>query len=169
MILTIRSLADRLISLSAALGSIGLIFVTLVILIDVIGRSLQNPLYGSQDLTTMAFVVVVFGGMAICDRHGSHVSVDLLERQFPERLNKLLDLLWALVGAAIFIGLAYTVYESAKISTMLNLSTNLIRLPKAWFQWCLSILALITAFGMMLRAVELAFTGRDVREEQNCE
>ena len=166
MLASLRTWADRLISLSAALGSIGLIFVTLVILIDVIGRGIQNPLYGSQDLMTMTLVIVIFGGMAICDRQGSHVAVDLLENYFPDALNRAVDILSALLGALIFVALAYTVYESAKISTMLNLSTNLLRLPKAWFQWGLCSLSLLTAVAMLLRAVELSISGRDVRKEQ---
>ena len=166
MLASLRTWADRLISLSAALGSIGLIFVTLVILIDVIGRGIQTPLYGSQDLMTMTLVIVVFGGMAICDRQGNHVAVDLLESYFPDALNRAIDILSALLGALIFVALAYTVYESAKISTMLNLSTNLLRLPKAWFQWGLCCLSLLTAVAMLLRAVELSISGRDVRKEQ---
>jgi len=166
MLASLRTWADRLISLSAALGSIGLIFVTLVILIDVIGRGIQNPLYGSQDLMTMTLVIVIFGGMAICDRQGSHVAVHLLENYFPDALNRAIDILSALLGALIFVALAYTVYESAKISTMLNLSTNLLRLPKAWFQWGLCSLSLLTAVAMLLRAVELSISGRDVRKEQ---
>lgn len=166
MLASLRTWADRLISLSAALGSIGLIFVTLVILIDVIGRGIQTPLYGSQDLMTMTLVIVVFGGMAICDRQGNHVAVDLLESYFPDALNRSIDILSALLGALIFVALAYTVYESAKISTMLNLSTNLLRLPKAWFQWGLCSLSLLTAVAMLLRAVELSISGRDVRKEK---
>jgi len=166
MLASLRTWADRLISLSAALGSIGLIFVTLVILIDVIGRGIQTPLYGSQDLMTMTLVIVIFGGMAICDRQGSHVAVDLLESYFPDALNRAIDILSALLGALIFVALADTVYESAKISTMLNLSTNLLRLPKAWFQWGLCSLSLLTAVAMLLRAVELSISGRDVRKEQ---
>ena len=54
----------------------------------------------------------------------------------------------------IFVFIAWAVWESAKLSEMLNLSTNLLRLPKAWFQWSLCILALVTAFGMLLRAAE---------------
>ena len=41
-----------------------------MILYDVIGRALGSPLYGSQDLVTMTMIILVFGGMAICDRRG---------------------------------------------------------------------------------------------------
>ncbi|WP_425051545.1 TRAP transporter small permease [Psychromarinibacter sp. S121] len=161
----IRKLADGLIGLSAILGTLGLLAELVVILIDVIGRAFGAPLYGSQDVTTMAMVILVFGAMALCDRNGGHISVDLLEHRFPNWLNRVFDVAAALIGAVIFAGLAWAVLESAKLSVMLNLSTNLIKLPKAWFQYALSAFAVITALGMLLRAVELTFTGRDVRKE----
>lgn len=159
-----RKLADRLIALSAAVGALGLIVEVIILLADVIGRAFGAPIYGSQDMITMTMVIVVFGAMALCDRQGGHISVDLFERSYPAWLNRMIDILSALLGAVIFFGIAYAVNESAKISMMLNLSTNLLRLPKAWFQNGLSILALLTAAGMALRAIELTFSGRDVRK-----
>lgn len=161
-----RKIADGLIGLSAALASLALAFIVVVIFADVIAREAGNALRGAQDVTTMAMVIVVFGGMALCDRRGGHIAVDVFEKRFPDRLNHVIDIVSALLGALIFIGIAWAVWESAKISQMLNLSTNLIRLPKAWFQWALSAFAIITALGMMLRAAELAITGRDVRPER---
>ncbi len=49
---------------------------------------------------------------------------------------------------------------------MLNLSTNLLGLPKAWFQYALCGFAVLTALGMLLRAVELATGTRDVRHRK---
>jgi TRAP-type C4-dicarboxylate transport system permease small subunit len=114
----------------------------------------------------MTMVIVVFGGMAICDRRGGHISVDLFERYYPRLMNRLIDIAAALIGAVIFAGIAYAVNESAKISVMLNLSTNLLTLQKAWFQNALSVFALLTALGLLLRAVELSVSGRDVRKER---
>ena len=96
---------------------------------------------------------------------GGHISVDLLERRLPPALNRWIDAGSAALGAVIFITLAWAVYESAQISEMLNLSSNLLRLPKAWFQYALCALALLTAMGMTLRAVEIAVLGRDVTRE----
>ena len=113
----------------------------------------------------MAMVILVFGAMALCDRNGGHLSVDLLEPRFPRRLNRFIDIMAALLGAVIFLGLAWAVNESAKLSVMLNLSTNLLELPKAWFQYALSVFAVITGLGMVLRAVEMTVSGRDIRKE----
>ncbi len=165
----LRQIADRLIGLSAAIGSLALLVLVVVILVNVIGSQFGRPLYGALDVTIMSMVIVVFGGMALCDRRGGHISVDLLERRFSPALNRAIDAGSAALGAVIFLSLAWAVYESAQISEMLNLSTNLLRLPKAWFQYALCGLAILTALGMSLRAVEIAVTGRDVRQQETPE
>ncbi|MFA8385182.1 MAG: TRAP transporter small permease [Pelagibaca sp.] len=162
----IRTLADRLIGLSAAIGATALILVVVVILIDVVGRALGSPLYGGQDITTMATVILVFAPMALCDRLGGHISVDLFERHFPSAMNRAIDIAVALTGAVIFAALAWATWDSAKLSIMLNLSTNLLYLPKAYFQWAAIGFMGVAALGLALRALELAVTGRDVRTEQ---
>ncbi len=161
----VRRGADRLIALAAVIGTLGLLAEVGVILVDVVGRAFGRPLYGSQDMIMMSMVILVFGGMALCDRRGGHISVDILESRFPPRMNRIVDVISALIGAIVFFALAWAVWESAKLSVMLNLSTNLLTLPKAWFQWALCAFAVLTALGMLLRAVELAVTGRDVRNE----
>jgi TRAP-type C4-dicarboxylate transport system permease small subunit len=161
----LRKTADRLIGLSATIGAVALVLVMVAILIDVVGRALGRPLYGSQDIVTMSMVVLVFGGMALCDRQGGHIAVDLLESRFSTRLNRLIDIVVALMGAVIFVFIAWAVWDSAKLSQMLNLSTNLLRLPKAWFQWALAGFSVLAALGLFLRAAELALSGRDIRRE----
>ena len=161
----LRIWADRLIGLSAIVGGACLLGLVGVILVDVIGRTLGAPLFGSQDLITMGMAILVFGGMALCDRKGGHIAVDLLEPGFSHGLNRVIDIFAALLGVVIFVLIAYTVHESAKLSQMLNISTNLLRLPRAWVQWGLSAMSIVTALGLLLRAVELALIGRDVRKE----
>jgi TRAP-type C4-dicarboxylate transport system permease small subunit len=160
----LRRIADRLIGLSALIGATGLLVIATAIMIDVIGRYLGQPLYGGQDIVTMSMVLLVFGGMAICDRTGGHITVDIFERHFPGWFNHLIDILAALLGAVIFALITWAVLESAGLSVMLNLKTNLLGLPKAWFQWALAGFAALTALGMALRAVELALYRRDVRQ-----
>lgn len=161
--LTARRLVDRLVDLATFIGGLGLVFVTGIILIDVTGRAFGAPLTGAQDLSQMALVIVVFGGMAYCDRIGGHVAVDVFAPAFGMRFNRLLDIVALLLGTAIFAGIAWTVWQSAALSQMLHLSTNILQLPKAKFQWALAAFALLTSLAMFLRALSLAFTGDDGR------
>jgi TRAP-type C4-dicarboxylate transport system permease small subunit len=150
----LRAWADRLIRLAAIVGAVGLLAEVAVILADVVGRNFGRPLTGAQDISQMAMVLVVFGGMALCDRVGGHVAVDVLEPAFPAWLNRAGDVVSAFLGALIFAGIAWAVWESAALSRMLNLSTNIINLPKAYFQYAVVALSLVTALGLVLRGVE---------------
>ena len=84
----LRWVVDRLVWFSAGIAALALLFEVIVILVDVVGRALGRPLYGSLDMVTMAMVILVFGAMALCDRRGGHVAVDLLQSFFSERLNR---------------------------------------------------------------------------------
>lgn len=165
MLSAINKLADRLIGLSALFGSIGLVVEVVVILIDVIGRYFGSPLIGAQDISQMTMVIVVFGGMALCDKLGGHISVDIFEHVFPPRMLWLGDVISPLLGAVIFCGIAWTSWESAGLSRMLNLATNIIYLPKAWFQYVVVVLSVITAFGMFMRGLGVAMGGKPVSHE----
>lgn len=163
----LRKIADRLIGLSAIIGSGGLIVEILIILLDVVGRAFGKPLFGSQDIITMTMVIVVFGGMAVCDRKDGHIAIDLFENRFSAAMNRTIDVGTAFLGSAIFAMIAWTVFESARLSVMLNLSTNLLNLPKAWFQYALCVFSLLTAVGMLLRSIEITARGIDVRKQED--
>lgn len=147
--------ADRLIGLSAMIGTVGLIFVVTVIVADVIGRNFGRPIYGSQDMIIMTMVLIVFGGMALCDRKDGHIVVDIFEPFFPPVMNRIINIFSALLGGVIFILIAFTVFKSAQLSQMLNMSTNLLRLPTAWFQFALCGLSIVAALTMFLRLFTL--------------
>jgi len=156
---TLDKVAGRVIALSAILGTLGLLAEVVVILIDVIGRYFGSPLRGAQDITQMGMVGLVFGGMALCDRTGGHIAVDLFERSMAKWLVRLTDILAAVSGFLIFAGIAWNMWKSAAISNMLNLATNIIHLPKDWFQYFVVLCCVITAAGMLLRAISLILGG----------
>ena len=114
---------------------------------------------GVMPFVDVPSVIIVFGGMALCDREDGHIAVDLFETAFPVWLNRIVDIFSDFLGAVIFGGIAYTVADSASISQLLNLSTNLLRLPIAWFQYAVCVFSVIGAAAMLLRAVTLIASG----------
>lgn len=166
MLGTLQKGADGLTSLSALVGTIGLLGEVVVILIDVIGRYFGSPLSGAQDIATMLMVLVVFGGMSLCSKIGGHISVDLLENSMPRWLIRAGDVASGILGAVIFIGIAWTTWAS--IAQMrgygIILSTNIIGLPFDWFKGAIVVMSSITALGMILRVITLV-AGYNPRKE----
>ena len=158
--------ADGLIRLSALVGIFGLFVEVVVILTDVVGRYFGKPLSGAQDISQMAMVLVVFGGMAICDKMGGHIAVDLFENSMPRWMVRTGDFLSALLGALIFFGIAWTTWAS--VAQMrgygIILTTNIIGLPFDWFKGAIIVMSVITGIGMSLRAVAMAFGPKPARE-----
>ena len=163
MIPILRKVADACIHASARISAVALIFIMLVICADVIGRTQGHPLYGSHDVVTMVMVVVVFGAMPLCDRTGGNISVDLFEKKFSPGMNRVLDIVSSAIGAMFFACVCYATFESAKISKMLNLSTNLLELEKVWFQYSICAFCAVSAFGLTLRFIELSINFGDAR------
>lgn len=166
MLAATQRLADRLIGLSAFIGTLALIAEVVVILADVVGRFFGHPITGAQDISQMSMVVLVFGAMALTDKVEGHISVDVFENKLPPWLIRAGDISSALIGAAIFLGLAWATVESAALSRMLNLATNIIGLPKVWFQYFVVAAALVTSLGMSLRALTLIVTRQPPKAEK---
>lgn len=140
-----------------------------MILIDVIGRFFGSPLTGAQDLSQMGMVLIVFGGMALCDKIGGHVNVDLFENSMPRWLIWSGDFAAALIGAVIFIGIAWTTWESIHLMRFqlgVIQKTNIINLQFDWFKGAIVVMSAITALGMLLRAVGLIVTGETGQEKR---
>jgi TRAP-type C4-dicarboxylate transport system permease small subunit len=145
---------DRLIGLSTLIGTLALLGVVSIILIDVLGRNLLgHPLSGAQDLSQTGMVLIVFGGMAVCDKLNANVSVDIFEHRFGDTLNHVLDSLGWLIGGALFIAIGVTMIDSAAISRLLNLSTNILSIPKAPLQYAVAGFSFLTAASMLSRLV----------------
>lgn len=161
--------ADGLIRLSALVGTIGLVIEVVVILIDVIGRFFGSPLTGAQDISQMSMVLIVFGGMALCDKIGGHVNVDLLENAMPRWMIWVGDFASAVIGAVIFIGIAWTTWSSIYLMRFqlgVVQKTNIIDLQFDWFKGAIVVMSIITAIGMILRAIGLVLTGDNGQESR---
>ncbi|GEO84770.1 MULTISPECIES: TRAP transporter small permease [Alphaproteobacteria] len=155
--------ADLLAGAAAILAGISLLFITAVILIDVIGRYFGSPFYGARDLVQMAAVIVVFGGMAYADRNGGHIQVDILEQVFSPGLNRVLTAAGYMIGAVVFALIGWNMWAAAEMSALLNMSTNLLNLPRGPFEQITSILAWATALCLVERVLDRVFGAKGAK------
>lgn len=147
----IQRAADVLARICAALSGAVLLGVTLMLLVDVAGRAFGHPLFGAQDVAEMAMVVITFGVVALLDRTGGQIRVDLMKPVMRPWLNRLSGRVSAVLGLAIYLVLAWTLWDGAKLSQLLMLNSNILGLPRAPFQYAMAAFALIAALSAALR------------------
>ena len=79
------------------IGVVVLVLMVLLILAEVIGRrTLDAPIAGRYELTSLGLVLVVFLTLAYCATKGGHIEMDVLTSRFPKRVQ-------ASVGALVHL------------------------------------------------------------------
>lgn len=107
-----EKLFDRLIEGFCALL---MVVLTVTVFIQVFNRFvLQTPLAWSEDLAMLLYQWVVFVGAALGVKRLRHFGIELVVRQFPERLRhrvELLTPLMMLIVAVVMIAQGYTLVK----------------------------------------------------------
>jgi len=108
-----RSALDRwfhgLAEITAATGGLGLVLMTVLVVISIIGRSLiwagLQPIPGDTELVEAITAFVVAAFMPICQLRRGHASVSILTDLFGNRANLLIELITdaLLFGLAVFL------------------------------------------------------------------
>ncbi|MGY6706041.1 TRAP transporter small permease subunit [Roseinatronobacter sp.] len=111
------ALAKTLHWTAAALSMIGTIWIALlmfVIVADVLGRNFFNsPITGVAEVAARSVVAIAFLQISAAVLNGRMTRSDMLVRvlsHFSPRATAVLEVLFALVGAAVFLAIAYAVW-----------------------------------------------------------
>jgi TRAP-type C4-dicarboxylate transport system permease small subunit len=139
---------------AAAAWMAGAVLVVLMILTvaDVVSRNILNqPIGGVFDLTHFAVLAMVFLGLAYCSFFGAHVSIELIYDRLPPWAQRLLDGIANLVGAALYLLIAWRSWVQADLVRDLNEASELLQIPKYPFYWLLAAGAVLFALVMVLR------------------
>ncbi|MEM1237404.1 MAG: TRAP transporter small permease [Pseudomonadota bacterium] len=110
----IDRLAGRSSTLLAIVGSIGVVVLVGIIVVSVFWRyALNDPIFGTADLSVMTLTLVAGSAVAFGARNGAHVSVDIISKFAGPGFVRVTDVIMRL--AAVFIsGLAtYALFSSA--------------------------------------------------------
>lgn len=133
-------------------SSFALGIMILIISIHVLGRYLFNkPLTGSIELVELLSVVVVFCSIAYTQLMKGHVTVDVLTRLMPWKVQRILISVMWFLGAFLFLALAWqgVILGQADVSPILATST-ILSIPIAPFKFVLAIGAFIVGIKMLL-------------------
>ncbi len=141
----------RGLALAAGIILIGIVLLTVA---DVILRKLFNaPIFGRQNVSELALLVVVFLAMAYCGRNRGHVSVDLIAGLVPRHWLRYSDGLVDLIGAAVFLVLAWRAVEASVQAIEMGRTSNLLAIPHWPFYLVIALGAFLYAIVQMIDAV----------------
>lgn len=131
--------------LTANLAAAVLLFSTAMLLLDVVMRAFNRPLLGTIEIAEMAMVFILFGALSLIESQGKQIRVELLTAWFGPRICGWLDRISYGFAASLWLALAWSIWHLAELSTLLNMSSTLLRIPRAPFQYLLCLMAIITA------------------------
>lgn len=150
---------DRALRWLAIAGGVVLMGMVLLTVVDVGLRKFHEPIFGRQNISELALLVVVFFAVPYCGRVKGHVSVDLIGNIAGPRFLRVTDILVNLIGAGIFAVLAWRALIAAEHAIEIERVSNLLAIPHWPFYYVIALGSTLYAIVQIIDAAR-AFTGR---------
>lgn len=142
---------EKLFSWAAALA---LLLMMLVVLADVVGRSVFNaPLASGTELTEILMVVMALTALPLLAFHQRNITVDLLDALNNKVLRKAQLLLAGISGCAVFGLTAWQLAVFAQRAVSNGETTAELQFPLSYLWWFMSFMAALTALAALCAAV----------------
>ncbi|MEM5581937.1 MULTISPECIES: TRAP transporter small permease subunit [unclassified Roseibium] len=104
--------AGRIAGLFAAVGGAALFVLALVTIVSVFWRYvLRDPIFGIEDISTMALSVAVAGAVAYGAHKGAHVSVNVIAMIAGRRVTRVTDAAARVLNTGILGLAAYALFK----------------------------------------------------------
>jgi|TARA_Y100000031_G_C8201455_1_gene376394 TRAP-type C4-dicarboxylate transport system permease small subunit len=136
-------------SVGSGVGSAAILFITLLITVDVLGRALGIPTQVAHELSGYMMVGVVFLGLAHTQRKGKHIKISLITDRLSQRKRQQTEIA-ALAVAAVCVGglVWYTSMPVMSNYTKHITSLTFLHVP-LWIPY------LLVPLGLFMLAIEL--------------
>ncbi|WP_018010237.1 TRAP transporter small permease [Sinorhizobium medicae] len=150
-----RSLAH----IEETLAAILLVFAFVVIALQIVTRFVfRDPMFWTEEAARYAFVWLVALGAAEGVTSRTHITMDIVPRMLPERVQLLLRLVLDLVVlAALLVLVYYGIFGAMRAHKVMSIA---IGVPESWLYGALPVFGLLAAIRILLvmaRDVRLLF------------
>lgn len=143
--------------LLAAAAGVLLVAMTLLTVVDVVGRYVFNsPVPGAFEATEIMLALAIFAGLPIVTARGEHVRVGLLVERLPHRLAAGLDVVAELLVALLLFGAAYLLFGRGESLARFGDATVLLQIPLAPVAFALMALSALAGLVSLWRLWRLA-------------
>lgn len=154
----------------SVIGTLSLLFIMMYIVCSVASRFITGkPLLGTFELGSTFLPLIAAFYYVNTEIHDRHIRATIIYDRFAPKVRNLLDGLYSLVTAAIFVMVSWRVALFGVRNYQMMAETSVLGLPSAPFLFVYSFLLLNFGVFMLFRAVDY-FGGKpaeviEVREE----
>ena len=170
-----HKLMENLARTMAVIGGVVLTILIFITCVSVLGRALNTvlhgwvgdimpptskwllgmgvgPILGDFELVEAGVAFAIFAAIPLCQITAGHASVDLVTRQLPDRLDRLLKMITDIVFAAVLILIAWRLFEGMMSKRSYGETTFLLQFP-IWWSYAASL------FGAVMAAISGVYVG----------
>ena len=139
-------------------GAFGLTVLTGLIVVDVTLRYVFNsPIFGAQDISTLALIVIVAGSIPYAARTGMHVFVEILDKVLGKFGCRLADIIVRVIACGVVSTLTLLLIHGAKEVEEFAETTPLLELSFGPFYLALAVGFGFYALILAIEAIVLVF------------
>ncbi|MFC3726540.1 TRAP transporter small permease [Neoaquamicrobium sediminum] len=150
----------------AILGGLVLVVITLLIVVSITGRGLVRqglgPIPGDFELVEAMTAFAVFSFLPWCQLQRAHATVDVFTSFFPDRINRVIDLLAELLMTLVMILLAWRLWYGMMDKIRYQETTFILQFPVWWgfaAAMCAIVVGVIVSVYMTIVRAKEAFAG----------
>lgn len=150
----------------AILGGLVLVVITLLIVVSITGRGLVRqglgPIPGDFELVEAMTAFAVFSFLPWCQLQRAHATVDVFTSFFPNRINRVIDLLAELLMTLVMILLAWRLWYGMMDKIRYQETTFILQFPVWWgfaAAMCAIVVGVIVSVYMTIVRAQEAFAG----------
>lgn len=128
---------------------------------DVIFRSVFNtPIEAATEIIRIAMAVIVFTALPVISWRDEHISVDLLDRFFSKRMERIRNGLVAIICGLMLLWPAQRVAVLAERAASYGDVTEYLGIPQSYVAWMIAASTMVTAIVLICRGVLTLVRGK---------
>lgn len=162
-----RLLAQNLAQLLEWVGIVGVLFMLLVTVVDVVGAKVfLSPLRGGMELVGFGQIVAISCTIAVALYFGRHIAIELFVYRLSGRMQKHINMVVSILGLILFVIITWqscTYGISLKKAGEISSSAHMPFYP---FAFVIAVGAAVAAL-YYLNEIIRYFTGRSAKNESN--
>jgi TRAP-type C4-dicarboxylate transport system permease small subunit len=136
-----------------AIAALGMLAMTAVTFVDVLGRyALNRPLPGGFEITELLLATIIFAGLPMVSAERSHIAVDLLTERYGPRTRRWNDLGVGIIVAAVLGILAVVMWHKGEDVAAQKDVTAYLALPVAPLAYFISFSCALSALLLLVLA-----------------